>query len=374
MKKKSVGILGGGQLCQMLAESLIKDNKTVYFIDPAPSPPAKFTKSIHIQKDYEDRSALDILINNCDVITYEFENIPLKCLDYLDGKIQIFPSKFILSISQNRLNEKNNFIECNINTPKFIRYSKKLDLKKELKSSNINLPVIIKTNTLGYDGKGQFHLDSLDKIIEISKKLDTKTDYIIEEKIKFKKEFSIIIGRNKLKEIFYFDPIENIHKNGILDISISPARLDESVKKEAINLAKKFINKINLTGIIAIEMFLDENNNILFNEIAPRPHNSGHLTRDAHSISQFSVLGSILTEKKFEAPKIKKQAIMKNILGDFFEKKDYEKIIEEISKLPDHFVKMYNKEQAKPGRKMGHITIITKDIENSIVKINELID
>ena len=374
MKKKSVGILGGGQLCQMLAESLIKDNKIVYFIDPAPSPPAKFTKSIHIQKDYEDRSALDLLINNCDVITYEFENIPLKCLDYLDEKIQIFPSKFILSISQNRLNEKNNFIECNINTPKFIRYSKKLDLKKELKSSNINLPVIIKTNTLGYDGKGQFHLDSLDKIIEISKKLDTKTDYIIEEKIKFKKEFSIIIGRNKLKEIFYFDPIENIHKNGILDISISPARLDESVKKEAINLAKKFINKINLTGIIAIEMFLDENNNILFNEIAPRPHNSGHLTREAHSISQFSVLGSILTEKKFEAPKIKKQAIMKNILGDFFEKKDYEKIIEEISKLPDHFVKMYNKEQAKPGRKMGHITIITKDIENSIVKINELID
>jgi len=374
MKKKSVGILGGGQLCQMLAEYLVKDNKTVFFIDPSPSPPAKTTKSIHIQKDYEDTNALDLLIDNCDVITYEFENIPLKCLDYLDGKIQILPSKFILSISQNRLNEKNNFIKCNINTPKFISYSKKSDLKKELKNSKIKLPVIIKTNTLGYDGKGQYHLDSIDKIIKTSKKLDSKTNYIIEEKIKFKKEFSVIIGRNNLKEIFYFDPIENIHKNGILDISISPARLNPYIKKSAIDLAKNFIKNINLTGIVAIEMFLDEKNNILFNEIAPRPHNSGHLTREAYSISQFGVLGNILTDKKFESPKIKNQAIMKNILGDFFEKQDNEKIIKEISNLPNHFVKLYNKEQAKPGRKMGHITIITDDIENSIVKINELID
>jgi len=374
MKKQSVGILGGGQLCQMLAEHLINNNKTVYFIDPSLSPPAKFTNAKHICKDYEDTDALDFLINNCDVITYEFENIPIKCLNYLEGKIQILPSKFILSISQNRLNEKSHIIKSGINTPKFIKYNNNLNLEEELKKANIKLPVIIKTNTLGYDGKGQYHINSRDKIIETTSKLDRNTDYIIEDKIQFKKEFSVIIGKNTHKQIFCFDPIENIHKNGILDISISPARINPSTKTKAINLAKKFINKIDLTGIIAIEMFLDQNNIILFNEIAPRPHNSGHLTREAHTISQFELLGKILTNEKFKSPENKYPAVMKNILGDFFQKKDSKKIIKEISDLPNHFVKMYNKDEAKTGRKMGHITIITEDVENAIVKINELID
>ncbi len=131
MKIKSVGILGGGQLCQMLAEFLVENGTKVYFIDPSKAPPAKFTKSIHIQKKYTDKLALDLLIENCDVVTYEFENIPIESLDYLSKKITIFPSPYILSISQNRLNEKNNFIKCGIDTPKFISYKKNDSFQKK---------------------------------------------------------------------------------------------------------------------------------------------------------------------------------------------------------------------------------------------------
>lgn len=374
MKKNSIGILGGGQLCQMLAEYLLKNGNEVYFIDPSPNPPAKFTEAVHINKNYDDLSALDKLIDNCDVVTYEFENIPLKCLDYLEGKINIFPSKQILSISQNRLNEKNNFTKCQIKTPSFISFNKKNNLEKELQKAGIEFPVILKTNTLGYDGKGQYHIEKKENIDKTINLLDKNIDYIVEKKIEFQKEFSVIIGRNQNGEIFHFDPIENIHKNGILDISISPPRIDKNTMNNATDLAKKFVIKNNLIGIIAIEMFLNLNNEILFNEIAPRPHNSGHLTIESHSISQFGMLGKILTNKKMEKPIIKKSAIMKNILGDFFINKDYKKILRKISSTPNHFVKMYNKDEAKTGRKMGHVTIFTEDIEKSIVKINELID
>tara|TARA_Y100001934_G_scaffold101252_1_gene124494 strand:- start:1596 stop:2720 length:1125 start_codon:yes stop_codon:yes gene_type:complete len=374
MKKNTIGILGGGQLCQMLAEYLTKNNKIVYFIDPSDSPPASHTLAKHIKKAYDDTVALDELINKCNVITYEFENIPLETLEYLEKKIEILPSKFVLSISQNRLNEKRNFIKCGIRTPKFVPYNNKIDLEEQLISAKINLPVIIKTNRLGYDGKGQFRVNNKNEINHLMNQLDENIDYIVEEKISFKKEISIVIGRNKEKEIFFFDPIENIHKNGILDTSIFPARIDESTKNKAIDLSKRFVKEIDLIGIIAIEMFIDEDNEILFNEIAPRPHNSGHLTRESHLLSQFGLLGKIICDEKLENPEPINTALMKNILGEFFIKKDHEKIISKLKSSSNYFIKLYNKDEAKIGRKMGHITVITKDIEKTIIKINQLID
>ncbi|MBL07299.1 MAG: 5-(carboxyamino)imidazole ribonucleotide synthase [Chloroflexi bacterium] len=374
MKKNTIGILGGGQLCQMLAEYLTKNNKIVYFIDPSDSPPASHTLAKHIKKAYDDTVALDELINKCNVITYEFENIPLETLEYLEKKIEILPSKFVLSISQNRLNEKRNFIKCGIRTPKFVPYNNKIDLEEQLISAKINLPVIIKTNRLGYDGKGQFRVNNKNEINHLMNQLDENIDYIVEEKISFKKEISIVIGRNKEKEIFFFDPIENIHKNGILDTSIFPARIDESTKNKAIDLSKRFVKEIDLIGIIAIEMFIDEDNEILFNEIAPRPHNSGHLTRESHLLSQFGLLGKIICDEKLENPEPINTALMKNILGEFFLKKDHEKIISKLKSSSNYFIKLYNKDEAKIGRKMGHITVITNDIENTIIKINQLID
>ena len=133
-------------------------------------------------------------------------------------------------------------------------------------------------------------------------------------------------------------------------------------------------NEIKLTGILAIEMFLNNNDKILFNEIAPRPHNSGHLTIQSHSISQFGLLGEIVSNKKISKPLSNKKAVMKNILGEFFNKKNYREILNEIKNMDNHYLKLYNKDEAKPGRKMGHVTIITNDIENSLVKINALID
>jgi len=374
MKKNTIGILGGGQLCQMLAEYLTKNNKIVYFIDPSDNPPASYTSAKHIKKAYDDNAGLDELIDKCNVITYEFENIPLESLEYLEQKIEIVPSKFVLSISQNRLNEKSNFIKCGIRTPKFTPYNNKLGLEEQLVSAKINLPVIIKTNRLGYDGKGQFHVNNKDEIDQIIYQLEKNIDYIVEEKISFKKEISIVIGRNRKKEIFFFDPIENIHKNGILDTSIFPARIDEYTKNKAIDLSKRFVREIDLTGIIAIEMFIDENNDILFNEIAPRPHNSGHLTRESHLLSQFGLLGKIICDERVENPEAISTALMKNLLGEFFINKDHEKIISKMNKNSNYFIKMYNKNEAKIGRKMGHITVITKDIEKTIIKINQLID
>jgi 5-(carboxyamino)imidazole ribonucleotide synthase len=374
LKINTIGILGGGQLCQMLSEYLTLQNKKVYFLDPNKNPPAKFTNAIHIQKNYDDAESLKFLSEKCDVITYEFENIPIKSLEKIEKKIKIIPSSYILSISQNRLNEKTNFIRCGINTPKFISFSKKDTLQDLLYKSKMNFPVIIKTNTMGYDGKGQIKLESLSEVGKALNSLPENNEFIIEEKINFNKEFSVIIGKDIHGNIANFEPIENIHKDGILDISIFPARIPDQIKKNAIKLASKFLKQIDLIGIVAIEMFLDNNENILFNEIAPRPHNSGHLTIESHSISQFEMLGKIISREKIYNPVSRNTAFMKNLLGDFFMKKNCNDILNEISSRPNHFVKLYNKDEVKVGRKMGHVTVLTDEVENALVNINNLIN
>ena len=374
MENNIIGIIGGGQLCQMLSEYLFSIGKKVIFIDPSENPPAKNTAAIHIKKKFDDIDALKYLSKNCDIITYEFENVPIESLILINKDIEIHPSPYILSISQNRLNEKNNFKKYGIKTPNFASFNKDKDLYRIIEKSKIKFPLIIKTNTLGYDGKGQYRINSSNDVDKILTSLEKDQDYIIEELVNFKKEFSVIIGKDLSGNSIFFNPIENIHKNGILDISIYPARISEKIREQAINLAKRFSNEVKLTGILAIEMFIDNKDDILFNEIAPRPHNSGHLTIESHSISQFGLLGDIISKKKINTPVSNKKALMKNLLGDFFLKKNHKDIIREIENMDNHFIKLYKKDEIKIGRKMGHITIITDDIENSMVKINNLID
>ena len=374
MENNIIGIIGGGQLCQMLSEYLFSIGKKVIFIDPSENPPAKNTAAIHIKKKFDDIDALKYLSKNCDIITYEFENVPIESLILINKDIEIHPSPYILSISQNRLNEKKNFKKYGIKTPNFASFNKDKDLYRIIEKSKIKFPLIIKTNTLGYDGKGQYRINSSNDVDKILTSLEKDQDYIIEELVNFKKEFSVIIGKDLSGNSIFFNPIENIHKNGILDISIYPARISEKIREQAINLAKRFSNEVKLTGILAIEMFIDNKDDILFNEIAPRPHNSGHLTIESHSISQFGLLGDIISNKKINTPVSNKKALMKNILGDFFLKKNHKDIIREIENMDNHFIKLYKKDEIKIGRKMGHITIITDDIENSMVKINNLID
>jgi len=374
LENNIIGIIGGGQLCQMLSEYLFSIGKKVIFIDPSENPPAKNTAAIHIKKKFDDIDALKYLSKNCDIITYEFENVPIESLILINKDIEIHPSPYILSISQNRLNEKNNFKKYGIKTPNFASFNKDKDLYRIIEKSKIKFPLIIKTNTLGYDGKGQYRINSSNDVDKILTSLEKDQDYIIEELVNFKKEFSVIIGKDLSGNSIFFNPIENIHKNGILDISIYPARISEKIREQAINLAKRFSNEVKLTGILAIEMFIDNKDDILFNEIAPRPHNSGHLTIESHSISQFGLLGDIISNKKINTPVSNKKALMKNLLGDFFLKKNHKDIIREIENMDNHFIKLYKKDEIKIGRKMGHITIITDDIENSMVKINNLID
>ena len=374
MENNIIGIIGGGQLCQMLSEYLFSIGKKVIFIDPSENPPAKNTAAIHIKKKFDDIDALKYLSKNCDIITYEFENVPIESLILINKDIEIHPSPYILSISQNRLNEKNNFKKYGIKTPNFASFNKDKDLYRIIEKSKIKFPLIIKTNTLGYDGKGQYRINSSNDVDKILTSLEKDQDYIIEELVNFKKEFSVIIGKDLSGNSIFFNPIENIHKNGILDISIYPARISEKIREQAINLAKRFSNEVKLTGILAIEMFIDNKDDILFNEIAPRPHNSGHLTIESHSISQFGLLGDIISNKKINTPVSNKKALMKNLLGYFFLKKNHKDIIREIENMDNHFIKLYKKDEIKIGRKMGHITIITDDIENSMVKINNLID
>tara|TARA_B100000519_G_scaffold184432_1_gene178846 strand:- start:1099 stop:2223 length:1125 start_codon:yes stop_codon:yes gene_type:complete len=374
LENNIIGIIGGGQLCQMLSEYLFSIGKKVIFIDPSENPPAKNTAAIHIKKKFDDIDALKYLSKNCDIITYEFENVPIESLILINKDIEIHPSPYILSISQNRLNEKKNFKKYGIKTPNFASFNKDKDLYRIIEKSKIKFPLIIKTNTLGYDGKGQYRINSSNDVDKILTSLEKDQDYIIEELVNFKKEFSVIIGKDLSGNTIFFNPIENIHKNGILDISIYPARISEKIREQAINLAKRFSNEVKLTGILAIEMFIDNKDDILFNEIAPRPHNSGHLTIESHSISQFGLLGDIISNKKINTPVSNKKALMKNLLGDFFLKKNHKDIIREIENMDNHFIKLYKKDEIKIGRKMGHITIITDDIENSMVKINNLID
>jgi len=339
-----LGILGGGQLGMMICQAAQKIQvETIVYSDTSDSPAIDFSDN-HFISNYDDFGQIDNFINKCDYVTFEFENIPFETLKYIDKKKNVFPSPTINNIIQDRLTEKEFINSLDIDTVPFLNISKSLILSEIDKEF---FPSILKTRRMGYDGKGQSIISDKKSLINLD-----QDKYILEKKIKLKQEISVITVRYQDESLFSYLPIDNTHKNQILFKSVSPAMIDDSLRDKALLWSKKIIKSLNYIGVICIEFFIDENNKLYVNELAPRVHNSGHLTIESYNISQFeSHIRAVCNLTKVK-PKIQYQAEMINILGS------------DISKYRDAQVKNNNffhdyfKKEPKEGRKMGHLTKI----------------
>jgi len=340
--KKKIGILGGGQLGMFLCSSAKKQKVKVSVFSEVDNCSAKNFADKFYLGNLSKLSSLDHFINSVDLVTVETENIPLKVLHYIEKKKELFPNSTVISIAQDRMKEKTFINSLNkIKTTNFDSINTFEELK--LSFNNFGGKVLIKSCQFGYDGKNQYLVNNKNMI---DFKNFNLSNFIAEEIIDFKKEFSVIVARDFYGNIINYPPVENIHKSNILHKSIFPAMIPEETKKEAVDFSKFLANKIDLVGILAIEMFLLKNNKILVNEIAPRPHNSGHWTMDGCNESQFDYLINILLGKKINVPKITNSCTMTNVLGEDYKNKT------ELNKKYKFYD--YYKKKISPRRKMAH--------------------
>ncbi|HEU9451396.1 TPA: 5-(carboxyamino)imidazole ribonucleotide synthase [Streptococcus pneumoniae] len=361
---KTIGIIGGGQLGQMMAISAIYMGHKVIALDPAADCPASRVAEI-IVAPYNDVDALRQLADRCDVLTYEFENVDADGLDAVIKDGQLPQGTDLLRISQNRIFEKDflsNKAQVTVAPYKVVTSS--LDLADIDLSKNY----VLKTATGGYDGHGQKVIRSevdLEAAYALADSADS-ADCVLEEFVNFDLEISVIVSGNG-KEVTFFPVQENIHRNNILSKTIVPARISESLVDKAKAMAVRIAEQLNLSGTLCVEMFATDDG-VIVNEIAPRPHNSGHYSIEACDFSQFDthilgVLGAPLPVIKLHAP-----AVMLNVLGQHVEAA--EQYVTENSSAHLH---MYGKIEAKHNRKMGHVTLFS-DVPDSVDELGEGID
>ena len=342
-----LGIIGGGQLGSMLAISAKKLNiKTVIYCDDLDAPAQNFCDKF-ISGEYGDKEKIIEFVNLVNFVTFEFENIPFETLNEINKLKPVLPKPSINRIIQHRLAEKDFVNNLNIRTTRYAS----VESESEIDSLEDLLPGILKTTTLGYDGKGQYPINS---IVELSSlNIDFSKGYILEKLVKLKKEISIIITRFNNHKYEIYEPIENKHENQILKFSKIPADIDQKIYDQSKDWAMSIAEELKYVGTLCVEFFIDRNDNLYVNEIAPRVHNSGHLTINAFNVSQFeNHIRAVCGLEQIPLKKIS-NATMVNLIGDQIS--EYRK----VSKFKDNeFFFDYLKKEIKEKRKMGHITTL----------------
>ena len=347
MSKITLGILGGGQLGSMLSIAAKKLNvKTIIFCDDQEAPAQKFCDEF-VFASYNDKEKIYDFAKSVDIITYEFENIPFETLNELNKLKTVSPKPSVNRLIQHRLAEKDFINKLNIRTTRYVHIKNKEDL---LPLGDF-LPGILKTTTMGYDGKGQFPIKNMDVINSLN--IDFNREYILEKLVKLKKEISVIITRFNNNKYEIYEPIENTHVDQILRHSKIPADIDKKIFNQSKEWAILIAEELKYIGTLCVEFFIDRNDNLYVNEIAPRVHNSGHLTINAFNISQFeNHIRAVCSLEQITLKKLS-NAEMVNLIGD--------QIIpyRENPKLNDNqFFFDYLKKDIKEKRKMGHLTTL----------------
>ena len=347
MSDITLGIIGGGQLGSMMAIAAKKLNiKTVVFCDDIGAPAQNFCNNF-ICGNYDDKEKIAEFVKLVDIVTFEFENIPYETLNEINKSKPVLPKPAVNRLIQHRLAEKDFINKLNIRTTRYVSIEKKSDLD----SLEDFLPGILKTTTLGYDGKGQHPIQSIDELNSLN--IDFSKGYILEKLVKLKKEISIIITRFENQKYEIYEPIENTHQDQILRNSKIPADIDNKIFEQSKDWAMTISEELKYVGTLCVEFFIDRNDNLYVNEIAPRVHNSGHLTINAYNVSQFeNHVRAVCGLEQIPLKKIS-NAKMINLIGDEISK--YRK----ISKLNDNeFFFDYLKKEIKDKRKMGHLTTL----------------
>jgi 5-(carboxyamino)imidazole ribonucleotide synthase len=347
-----VGILGGGQLGRMMALAGARLGYSFVIYAPEESPPAALVAATHIQASYTDLAALKRFADMVDVITLEFENIPTETVDFLTQFKNVFPDSKALSTAQDRSIEKAFFNTIGIATAPWAAITTQDELTHALKT--IGTPSVLKTARFGYDGKGQVTLKAPEDAIPAWESLQN-APCVLEGFVDFKCEISVLAARNPSGEVAVYAPVENIHKDHILAETIAPARLDATVRDNAQAIAIKAISELRYVGILAIELFVTKDGTLLVNEMAPRPHNSGHWTQDACACDQFEQSIRAVCNIPLGSTRQLHKAKMINLIGDAVG--DWQSYLLQ----PHAKLHLYGKNDVKAGRKMGHVNMLYPD-------------
>ncbi len=361
-----LGILGGGQLGRMFTMAARAMGYRVTVLDPDPDSPAGGLADVHIRAAYDDRAALDRLADTCAAVTTEFENVPAESLSYLAQRIRISPSAACVSIAQDRIAEKRYISGAGLQVAPFLAIESGADLDQDLDG---HLPGILKLARLGYDGKGQVRVKTPEEARAAFAELGGKA-CVLERQLNLRTEISVIIARSSPSEVVCFPVVENQHESGILDISIVPARVAPAVAARAQDMALKLAQAMDYIGVLAVEFFVLESDDLVINEIAPRPHNSGHYTLDACATSQFEQQVRALCGLPPADTRLLSPVVMVNLLGDIW--RDDEPAWDKLLSQPNVKLHLYGKKTARIGRKMGHFNVLAEDVESALSQALEL--
>jgi 5-(carboxyamino)imidazole ribonucleotide synthase len=357
----TIGVFGSGQLGRMFAIEARKMGYRVHTFSPESDTPTGQVADYEICAEYEDLDAVEKFARTVDVVTFEFENVPFETVEKAAKFVEVFPRGEVLHIAQHRLREKL-FLSGNGFPVTNFRHVKTLE---ELKNSalEIGVPAILKTAGFGYDGKGQARIKSIADCETAFAQIG-ENEAVLEAFVDFEKEVSVVAARDFSGNFAHYGVIENAHENHILDVSFAPAFVTEKVRNEAFEITRGILETLEVVGVMTVEFFLAKDGKLLVNELAPRPHNSGHLTIDACVCSQFeqqlrAVCGLPLGSTEFYKP-----SAMANLLGDLWENAEPNF----ADALENERVKLhlYGKQEARRGRKMGHLTALAETAEEAV--------
>lgn len=361
----TIGILGGGQLGRMMALSAREMGFRIAVLEPNENSPCGQVADVEIVAAYDDIDGANSLLNICDVITYEFENIDSKIANWLEQNGNLPQGSRLLAMTQHRGKEKKAIEDAGVKVAPYQLVNSKEDLFMGV--TNLGLPAVLKTCRGGYDGKGQIVIRSYEDIEKSYEKLAYQGELVLEKWITFAKELSVIVSRNSAGEAKTFPLAENIHQNNILHMSIVPARVEKDIVIKAQEVALHLASSFDLVGTLAVEMFLTTDGELFVNELAPRPHNSGHYTINACVTSQFEQHIRAICNWPLGRTDLLMPTLMVNILGEHLSK-----VLENIEHLSECHLHLYGKEDAKKGRKMGHLTVLASTVGEALEIVDSL--
>ena len=364
----TLGVLGSGQLGRMFAIAARRLGYRVHVYSPDVSTPAGQVSDREFSAAYNDLEQLAEFARSVDVVTFEFENVPAAATDCIQKYCPVHPSKDVLSVAQNRIREKLTLRAAGLAVPRFCEVTTAEELRAAV--LELGVPSVVKTASSGYDGKGQAVLHNVGQVEEIWAELATN-QAILEQFVDFECELSVVGARNARGEIVHYGPFLNTHTDHILDVTICPSGLATDVNARAIDVAHQVFDCLDVVGVLCVELFVTKDGQILINEIAPRPHNSGHLTIDAHNTCQFEQQVRAICGLPLGDTTQHTNAAMANILGDVWNDVDpnWSALLATDVKLH-----LYGKVEARPGRKMGHITAFGNSINDADRAVREARD
>ena len=355
----TIGVMGGGQLGRMFAIAARRMGYCVHVFTPDHDSPASQFADATTEADYRDEDAVQHFLRDLDLLTFEFENIPPETIDWCARQIEVRPAGAIIETAQNRLREKTFLSENGFPVPPFRPVRSSAELSSAIEQ--LGGDAILKTIAFGYDGKGQQSISSRDlKEVWQTRASD---ELILERAIDFEKEISVIVARDPSGKMESFPIGENVHRNHILDVTIVPAAIPESVAKEAIGIASAIAEKLDLIGLLAVEMFQEMGGKLLVNEIAPRPHNSGHWSLEGCFTSQFEQQVRAVCGLALGSTELLRPSAMANLLGDIWQFGEPDWLA--ALAFPNVHLHLYGKHEARPRRKMGHLTALASSAEEA---------